>query len=165
MAGAAGVMTRLRQALGLGWLSTPPDDSDVVQTAQVKINDLQTVDRVPVVHHFGFSSCAPVNSVTVRLSMGGDTSTSVVLAAVHQASRPRGLKPGQSLLYDIVGSRVFLPGDGTIQVSASGETLRKLVTEVFLELFNSHTHPGNGSPPAQKMTAAHLTGALRGGGP
>ncbi|WP_424140250.1 phage baseplate assembly protein domain-containing protein [Roseomonas chloroacetimidivorans] len=156
---------RVQHTAGSGWLSTAPDDGGKVQQAQVKINDLQTIDRVPVVHHFGFSSAAPINSMVVRLSMAGDTSNGVIVGTLHQSSRPTGLSPGQSLQYDLFGSRVFCANDGTIHISAPGEALRKLVTEVFMELFNQHTHPANGSPPTQKMTTAHLTGGLRAGGP
>lgn len=159
------LMRRVQHALGLGWISTTPDDSGPVQTAQIQVNDLQTIDAVPVVYPFGFSAVPPIGSVTVRLSFAGDTSAPVVVAALHQDSRPRDLLPGQSVLYDQHGSRFLLGNDGTLQAFAPGETLRKLVTEVFVELFNAHTHPGNGQPPTQKMTAAHITGGLRGGGP
>lgn len=159
------IMRRVQQVLGLGRSSTDPDDSGPVQIVQVQINDLQTIDGMPVVHSFGFSSSAPRGSSIVRLSVAGDGSGGLIIAMLDQDSRPRGLTPGQSQQYDAHGSKVLLPNDGTIRISAPGEALRRLVTDVFQDLFNNHTHPGNGQPPTQKITAAHLTGGLRGGGP
>lgn len=52
-----------------------------------------------------------------------------------------------------------------ISMGSTGQTLRKLVTEVFQNLFNSHTHPtpsGQSSPPTQTMDATHLTSTVRG---
>jgi len=159
------IMRRVQHAFGFGRSSTAPDDSGPVQVVQVKINDLQTVDGLPVVHSFGFSSSAPEGSSVVRVSVAGDGSGGVIIAMVNQDARPRGLMVGQSVQYDASGSQVLCANDGTILAFAPGETLRKLVTDVFVELFNAHTHPGNGQPPTQKMTPVHLTGGLRGGGP
>ena len=57
----------------------------------------------------------------------------------------------------------------TVSIGALGETLHKLVTDVFVSLFNGHTHPGvqsGGSStgaPNQTMTSVHLTTVLTAG--
>lgn len=53
--------------------------------------------------------------------------------------------------------------NGSVQILADGETLRQLVTDQFMALFNEHTH-GSGPVPTQQMTNAHLTGAFQAGG-
>lgn len=56
-----------------------------------------------------------------------------------------------------------------VNIGGLGETLHKLVTDVFVSLFNSHTHgnvqPGgsNTGPPTPTMTSADLTTVLTAG--
>lgn len=53
-----------------------------------------------------------------------------------------------------------------INLSAAGQTLKKMITEAFINLFNGHTHPVSGSvtsTPSQQMDAAtHATSTVKG---
>lgn len=56
----------------------------------------------------------------------------------------------------------------SISLGAAGQTLQAFVTALFMQLFNSHTHPVSavGSPtdvPIQQMTNSHLTSTVKGG--
>lgn len=51
---------------------------------------------------------------------------------------------------------------GNIQIGPENGTLLTLVTQAFQAIFNQHVH-GNGPPPTQQLTAAHLTTALKAG--
>ena len=56
--------------------------------------------------------------------------------------------------------------DKLIQAFAPGEILHRLMTEVAMAVYNTHTHPlpeGTSGAPNQQMTAADLTTAFRAG--
>ena len=113
------VMRRVQQALGLGETSTAPNDSGPVQTVQVRLDSLRTVDGVPVVQQFGLTSCLPIASQVVRLTAQGDSTSGVIIGSVHHASRPRGLKPGQAMVHDQIGSNIMLTNGNTIVATAA----------------------------------------------
>jgi phage gp45-like len=48
-----------------------------------------------------------------------------------------------------------------VTISAQGQTVETLLTAAAAQLFNSHTHPGNGSPPSQQMTGTDMTSTLK----
>lgn len=114
----------VQQLLGLGTTSTPGDDSGAVQTVQVRLDSLRTFDATPVVQQFGFGSCLPIGSQVVRLTGMGDSTKGIAVATVHGPSRVRGLSPGQTVLYDLIGSRLMFPNDGTILLLPQGGTVR-----------------------------------------
>lgn len=118
-----GVMSRLWRRLQLvtSWgRVTQRDDSKTAQGLQVKLNDAETKDGVPRVAEFGFTSNPPDGSDVVVVFMGGDRSKGVVIATNHQASRPTGLLPGETKLYDQWGKFIHLTKEGGIVVQAGG---------------------------------------------
>ena len=51
--------------------------------------------------------------------------------------------------------------------AAAGDTLKKLITDAFVTLFNTHTHSGcggasNSGVPNQTITSAHQTSIVQG---
>lgn len=119
----AGVMERLwrRVQLMSGWgRVTFSDDSQSAQLLQVKLNDSETRDDTPRIAEFGLSSRPPEGSDVLMVFLGGDRSKGVVVATAHQSSRPRGLLPGETMLYDVWGKCVHLTKDGGIVVQAKG---------------------------------------------
>ena len=56
-----------------------------------------------------------------------------------------------AVLLQVKGSEVVL-GDAVGSLA-----VKKLVTEAFMTIYNTHTHASFGAPPAQLMTAAQLT--------
>ena len=118
-----GVMERLwrRVQLMSSWgRVTFSDDSRTAQLLQVKLNDSETRDDTPRIAEFGLTSRPPEGSDVLVVFLGGDRSKGVVVATAHQASRPKGLLVGETMLYDLWGKSVYLTKDGGIVVEAKG---------------------------------------------
>jgi phage gp45-like len=148
--------------IGLGKLELI-DDSGPVQLGQVRLSASEVRDGMPIPNQFGFQSSAPTGSDVVHVSMDAQRSKSVVVGTNHQASRLKNLAPGGTRMHDQGGVEILIGNDGSIKISAPGEALHPLLTQLAAMLFNTHTHPGNGQPPTQQMTAAHWTTATRAG--
>nr|WP_277397886.1 phage baseplate assembly protein V [Paraburkholderia sp. Ac-20340] len=97
------------------------DDSGPVQMSQVTVNSLETIDRVPVVHDFGFSSVPPKESDVAMVFVGGDRSNGVIVGVNHQASRPRDLAAGETVIFTQDGKQIYLTASGGIKVAANGQ--------------------------------------------
>lgn len=100
--------------------SASPDESGVSGKVQARTPDgLRTYDDTPVMQQYGFASALPVGSVVFRFCVGGDTGKGVCVASAHKESRPRGLKPGQSMQYDQAGNGVLAGNDGVVTATAA----------------------------------------------
>ncbi|MBB2981741.1 phage baseplate assembly protein V [Paraburkholderia tropica] len=97
------------------------DDTGPVQMAQVTVNDLETIDKVPVVQAFGFGSNPPNGSDVALVFVGGDRSNGVVVATNSQKYRVRNLAPGESVIYTQDGKQIYLTASGGIKVAANGQ--------------------------------------------
>lgn len=115
------IARRLLLAIGAARISAPVNDAGTVQRLQVKSNDLETIDNVPRLAEFGFSSSPPVGSDVTAVFIGGARGNGVVVATGHQASRPRGLLPGESMIYSEDGKSIYLTASGGIVVDAKGQ--------------------------------------------
>lgn len=109
---------RVLNAVGRGRVATS-DDSGVVQIIQTRFNDLQTIDGMPYVAHFGYASRPPVGSDVLALFIGGDRSSGVVAGTNHQSSRPTGLAYGESKQYSQIGQYIYLSTTGIV-IEAKG---------------------------------------------
>lgn len=106
----------------IGWARiTLTNDGGNVQFVQVQVNNLETIDDLPRVAEFGLTSVAPDGSDVVMVNLGGGRNNAVVVATGHQASRPKGLKAGETMLYSQNGKYVYLTASGGISVFANGE--------------------------------------------
>lgn len=110
---------RIQMAVGRGRVTTG-NDSGNVQLLQVQLNGLETGDNRPRLAEFGFASMPPVGSDAIVLFIAGDRSNGVVVATGHQASRPKNLNPGESMLYDEWGKYIKLTESGGIVIEAKG---------------------------------------------
>jgi phage gp45-like len=90
----------------------PAIDIGPIQTIQGQLDPLSRRDAIPVMMHYGFSSSMPVNGDKVVLFIGGDPSKAVAIATGHQTYRPRGLLPGQAVMYDMWGHLFVLNAGG-----------------------------------------------------
>ena len=131
-----GVMERLwrRVQLMSSWgRVTFSDDSRSAQLLQVKLNDSETRDDTPRIAEFGLTSRPPDGSDVLVVFLGGDRSKGVVVATAHQASRPKGLLAGETMLYDLWGKSVHLTKAGGIVVEAQGApvTVNNATTVTF----------------------------------
>jgi phage baseplate assembly protein V len=104
---------RVMLAVGRGRVATV-SDAGAVQTAQVKLGELETRDNTPRLCEYGFASNPPVGSDAIVLFVGGDRSNAVIVATGHQASRKRDLKSGEVAIYDTRGQSVYLTAAGIV---------------------------------------------------
>ena len=154
-----GVMERLwrRVQLMSSWgRVTFSDDSRSAQLLQVKLNDSETRDDTPRIAEFGLTSRPPDGSDVLVVFLGGDRSKGVVVATAHQASRPKGLLAGETMLYDLWGKSVHLTKAGGIVVEAQGApvTVNNATTVTF-----------NAADSVELVTPLlHVTGDIVAGG-
>ena len=110
---------RMRMLVGRGRITTS-NDSGNVQTHQVNVSPMETGDARQRIAEFGFSSMPPVGSDALLLFMTGDRTTGLVIGTAHQASRPRGLNAGETIIYSVDGKHVLIANDH-IEVKANGQ--------------------------------------------
>jgi phage gp45-like len=101
------------------------DDNGEQQTAQVSISVAgpdgveEVIDHVPRLGEYGFYSNPPVGSECVVAFLGGRRSMGLILATGWRAQRPKGLKPGEAMVFNAVrGQYVDLADDGNIKSQA-----------------------------------------------
>ncbi|MEX3961020.1 phage baseplate assembly protein V [Paraburkholderia sp. EG286B] len=99
------------------------DDSGPVQKMQVLMNGIETPDNRLRVAEFGFSSNPPIDSDAITLHVAGDRSAGAVIGTNHQPSRPKGLQPGEAMIYSEDGKYVYLTASGGIVVEAKGQNV------------------------------------------
>lgn len=118
------MLDRIRRAIellvGRGRVTTV-NDQGPAQLLQVKLSYMEVRDGTPRLAEFGFASNPPASSDAVLVFAAGDRSKGVVIATGHQASRPRNLAPGESMLYSEDGKSVYLTAAGGIVVEAKGQ--------------------------------------------
>lgn len=108
---------RIQLIVGKGRI-TAIDDSGPVQKVQAQLNGMETRDGTPRLAEFGFASFPPAQSDVVIAFIAGDRSNGVAIATGHQASRPKSLKEGEVMVYDLWGKSVYFTKDGGIVVDA-----------------------------------------------
>lgn len=110
--------------LGIG-RATTIDDTGELQLLQVTEGAAGTgfadrvLDKVRRATEFGFGSVPPIDSEVVMIRRGADRACSLVIATSHRPSRPRNLKPGDTVIYDVRGAKVTLTETG-IAVDGAG---------------------------------------------
>ena len=118
---------------------------------------------IPLLLPYGFNAVPNVGGDVLILRIAGVSDHRVALGGDDPNVTISDLAPGEVGLR-ANGQQIVLRGGG-IQILADGETLRKLMTEVAMTVYNTHTHASTGAPPTQQMNAAaHLTGAFKAGG-
>lgn len=103
-------------------LITSVDDSQAVQKVQVSVLSGERLAEVLRLQGFGHTAVPPANCSALLLSLGGSRTRPVVLGA-DWLGRPKGLKAGESALYDAIEQIVLLRDDGTIYVKANSKVL------------------------------------------
>lgn len=116
---------------------------------------------------WGLHALPAVGAQVVVDFIEGGGEAGVVRGGLYSQQQPPPATPvGAIWLTNEAGTKLKLNADGSadlltigpeLRLGTEGGTFRKLVTDVFMALFNAHSHPGNGAPPTQQMTNAHLT--------
>lgn len=151
---------------------------------QVQLLSGEAADGVEFVAPYGMSAL-PGQGDAIMLTVGGTRDHKVIIAVDDPARRIRDLAPGEFGFSDGNSSVVFRSGaleikttlpltiqaDGAVNLTGSAvnlgllnATMRKLVDERFVALFNAHTHGGvqtgggtTGAPTTPMATGSHTT--------
>ena len=103
---------RLQNLIAYGQTGTGVNDSGPTPLVQASFGDLQVLDDLQIVQHFGFSSSAPQGTNVVALFGTGSKSKGTILGTVAPASRRRMLVSGETVVYDLWGNEVHLSQAG-----------------------------------------------------
>lgn len=104
---------------------TGRDDAGDLQTLQITQGAIgegfsdRILDKVKRFSQFGFGSVPPDDSDAIMLHRGGERSQSFVIATEHRPSRPKSMKPGDVVMYDVRGAKVQLTENGLL-IDAAG---------------------------------------------
>jgi phage baseplate assembly protein V len=124
------------------------DDKPKCQTVQVKGVADEVLDDVEHLQPYGLTSVPPEGSECLVISLGGNRSTSVVLACGDRRVRVTQLEAGELALYTDEGTQVLLRKGKKVQVladhidlgSASAADFVALAQKVLSELQKLQTH-------------------------
>lgn len=116
------VYQRILHIVGRGRITTG-NDSGAVQSQQVQLGLDEIKDNIPRLAEFGLTSMPPVGSDAVLVFIGGDRSNGAIIATGHQASRPKNLAPGETMLYSQDGKSIYITAAGGIVVEAKGQAV------------------------------------------
>jgi phage baseplate assembly protein V len=110
---------RVHNLVAVGRVSVANDGEDlqqlqITEKAYGKGFADRILDKVPRLTEFGFTSLPPIGSEAVMLRRNGDRGLSMVISTSHRPSRPKGLQPGDTALYDVRGAFVKLTDDGLL---------------------------------------------------
>lgn len=105
------IARRVRNVFQAARTTAQPVDTGSVQTVQLRTQESMLRDGVPVIYHYGYTTNPPVGSDAVILNIAGDSTNGVVIGTAHKASRPKGLLPGQTLIYTADGDTILLAGN------------------------------------------------------
>lgn len=114
-----GMFERLRNRImvmiGRGFISAANDTGNL-QILQLALGQNETMDNVPRLAEYGYTSLPPIDgkATAVVLFINGDRANGVAIATGHVPSRKKGLKAGESALYDDLGQTVYLTRTGII---------------------------------------------------
>jgi phage baseplate assembly protein V len=103
-------------------------DSTKMQNVQVDLLDGEIADDVENFEHYGLTSRAAVGAEALYFSVGGIRGSGVVHAVADRATRPKGLAEGDTVLYSLSGSQVYLDAAGNITVKAKNGA-----TQVYID--------------------------------
>jgi len=133
------MLDRLKDLVGIGRV-TLTDDSGDVQQLQITEGAAgqgfadRVTDKVRRVAEFGFASVPPLGSEALLLRRMGQRALSLVIGTSHRPSRPKGLKPGDTVLYDMRGAKVQLTADGLLIDCAGLPAVVRNATKLRVEV-------------------------------
>lgn len=112
------IYRRAMMMLGVGSVSLTNDDGGI-QKVQYQ-TPLEVRSDTPRLMEFDFSSSLPDGADVLIAYLSGDRSNAVVIASGHKGSRKTGLKPGETILYNLWGMHFKLMEEG-VEVDAKGK--------------------------------------------
>lgn len=157
-------------------------DGTGLQLVQLTAGKDEVLDGVERVQNYGFTSVPDQGAEVVILCVGGNRGQAIAVAVDDSRERKKGLQPGDVAVYRKGGDYILLNADG-VKIHSSGKvvvdaatvelsnaaTLKALITEDLVALFNGHTHAGVTSgaavtaTPLPQLTAAVQTTKTKAG--
>ena len=118
------MIDRLFNLIAFGRVSLVDDSGDfqlvqMIRRATGTGGGSRLTDRLRRISQFGFTSVPPVDADLVVINRNGDSAHGIAIASAHRASRPRGLKEGDTAIHDVRGRIIRLTADG-IEVDGAG---------------------------------------------
>jgi len=112
------------------------DDTGGSQTMTVGMHYGTTRSQVPVHYPFGFGAYAPLDgAVTHVIANGGDPSDLIALPPSNPSvARMGNLQPGESVLYDAVGQKVYLMGGKIVRIDCLQELQVRIAGTTVLDV-------------------------------
>ena len=98
-----------------GLIEATKDGGDL-QFIQATYLEGETKNDVRKMHHFGFSSHAPVGSECIAVSVAGNREASVVIATENREFRFKALKDGEVAVYSKDGDFIHFKQDNEIEI-------------------------------------------------
>lgn len=132
-----------------GLIEATKDDGDL-QFIQATYLEGETKNDVRKMHHFGFSSHAPVGSECIAVSVAGNREASVIIATENREFRFKALNDGEVAIYSKEGDFIHLKQNNEIEIS----TKTLIVNATDEVTVNTKTANVNAS------TAANITSPL-----
>lgn len=87
-----------------------------IQLIQVSGLADETLPDVELMQHFGVTSVPPAGTQAVIIPLGGKTTHGIVIATENGTFRVKGLKSGETAIYDASGSTIILKQGRLIEV-------------------------------------------------
>ncbi|MBF0859425.1 phage baseplate assembly protein [Gluconobacter sp. LMG 31484] len=124
MSSLARLARRVAMAFGLGRQTADTNESRSTSTVQVALASGELRSDVPVMQLYGFASRSVPGSDLALMFISGDRTRAVAVASGDQRNRPSDLSPGDVAVYHPrTGSRIWLKGDGSIEISPAAKKL------------------------------------------
>jgi phage baseplate assembly protein V len=111
------IMRRLDMMTARGVLRAVIDDGGI-QLLQAGVLHGETIDGIERFQSYGVSSVPPPGGDVAVIFLQGNRDQPVAVAVNDRASRPKGLKGGEVVLYNDKQCTVLLDADGKIAVTA-----------------------------------------------
>lgn len=166
------IWRRVLLTIGRG-LVRAADDSPGVQELQLSLMRGEERSRIERFGSLGVTSVPMAGAEAVVVFVGGNRDHGVVVAVEDRSYRPKGLKGGETAVYDATKSQVYLRADGRIVLqpssgavevhgdlevsgdvrdreSAGGKSMQEM-----RDIYDLHVHPdpqgGTSGPPTPTM--------------
>lgn len=126
------IRRRVRLMISRAVLSAVSDGAGI-QLVQVKLLDGEVRDGVERFQNYAFSSVPLAGAEGIMACVSGNRDHGVLLAADDRRYRPKGLQPGEAIMYTNMDKqahkhRIIFKNDGSIEVLAKNITVKATET-------------------------------------
>ncbi len=154
-------MRKLFNLIKTSYLTKASKDDENFQTTQA--NYLGKTKNIVLVIPYGLYSNPKAQSIGLQFSVNGEEEKQFTIP-FNPYTRFKDLKGGEVAVGNPhVSTKIYFKENGDIEIESSGNVNINGSSEPLVRgaamttLFNSHTHPSNGSPPTQQMTSTEVS--------